>query len=91
MQTLILNTPTGIQEKVIELASLGKLAKDLIKINNKQMLVMEVYIQMAHICNELRPFEPEFKVVYPMLSDLYDNLISLYDMNKNNDRINNGN
>lgn len=80
---IILSKPTiNIHEKIQDLIHLGKLAKRLLIVNNADILREEVYWQMALICNDIREFEPEFKVVYHKLSDLYDNLIALYDYKK---------
>lgn len=83
METTFSKQSINFYEKVAELCKLGRLAKQVGSRKNAEDLKDKIYLQMAVICNDLREFEPEFKVVYPMLADLYDNLLAFYDHNNN--------
>ena len=50
----------------------GNLAKQV----QGQETKNKIYSIMADICHQLRPIEPEFKAVYPQLSELFDHLLN---------------
>jgi len=71
-----------LEQKVEEFYVLGRLAKQLSREGKQQEEVDEIYIQMAQICHELRAVELVFKALYPVLSELSDQLIKLYNTRK---------
>lgn len=57
------------------LCKYGTLAKKA----KEQKKRTRLYYQMAEICDQLRPIEPEFKAVYPQYSELFDYLLAMKD------------
>ena len=84
METVMSFIEKKMEQKVKELYELGREAKQLAaqRRHEDREGLDEIYMYMAEICNELRPVELVFKELYPILGDLYDKLIELYDSRK---------
>ena len=84
MEILMSSIEKKLEQKVKELYELGREAKQLAAERRQEDRegLDEIYMDMASICHELRPVELVFKELYPILGDLYDKLIELYDSRK---------